>query len=631
MVGFVNAGALAVLGTRPGFSVRAFAHLFDFALTLSVGVLFACFVFGVQSAFRRTRYPKLGFFLVHAAATWLLAETILARNFARQAHAVWDGDYHVWLRIGLSAGATLGVPLGFAIATWVGTRKYLRLVLGLAALGTAIVNVCLYRDDYPETHALVAWIAALVFGPCISPLFQRKLANRWPVLLGLAAPFLFAVIHPPNSARLEIFRSPSAMGAWAYASTVWSLPRDENVVPGSLGAGFLPVSERVATPPSDLDARVPAPIVVLLTIDALRADVVIDPNNATRFPNFSSMKQEGAEFVLARSAASQTAVSLATLFSGRYFSELYWSKTGQGASRFDYPSQDETPRFPALLAAHGVQTYKACGLKFVANSFGVASGFAEEAIVVDNRRHAQADEVMGPLLQKLQKFSQAGTKPAFLYTHLMEPHAPYDRASKTGEPFERYLAEVELIDRQIGRVLRAMQSPGLRDRAYLIITSDHGEAFGEHGTDGHTKTIYEELVRVPLMIIGPGVRRQTIAEPVAHVDLGPTILDLFGLETPATFRGESLAPILFGSPSRLARPIFAEGRLRRAYYRGDIKVITDERRKTVEAFDLQKDPKELTNLAAHNDPRVKQALMELGHFFEQNSCNRTGYRPIYKP
>ena len=104
---------------------------------------------------------------------------------------------------------------------------------------------------------------------------------------------------------------------------------------------------------------------------------------------------------------------------------------------------------------------------------------------------------------------------------------------------ERYLAEIKVADAQIGALAKVL---ALRfgGRGYLIVTSDHGEAFGEHQTREHSKTIYEELVRVPLLIRGPGVAAGRIDERVGLIDLGPTILDLFGVHSAKLTRWQGM-------------------------------------------------------------------------------------------
>jgi arylsulfatase A-like enzyme len=213
----------------------------------------------------------------------------------------------------------------------------------------------------------------------------------------------------------------------------------------------------------------------------------------------------------------------------------------------------------------------------------------------------------------------------------MEPHAPYDRGRRDGTDYERYVSEIAVADAQIGRVQRLLDQrfPG---RGVLIVSADHGEAFGEHETREHTKTLYEELLRVPLLVRGAGVVRQEIHEHVGLVDLGPTILDLFDQPTPATFGGQSLVPLLMGRRAPLTRPLLAEGRLRRVLYTpDDVKVIVDERRKLVEVYDLARDPAESHNLWDDDRARADHALGLLDAWFAAHTARRPGYRTPYKP
>jgi arylsulfatase A-like enzyme len=285
-------------------------------------------------------------------------------------------------------------------------------------------------------------------------------------------------------------------------------------------------------------------------------------------------------------------------------------------------------RFPALLTARGVKTMDAVSINFLAADYGVVRGFAEEKIVTDGRRHAAGKAVIDPIVERLRR---AGPEPLFLYGHLTEPHAPYDRGRRDGTERERYLSEIAVADAQVARVWVVLRQR-FADRGVLIVSADHGEAFGEHATFQHTKTLYEELVRVPLLVRGPGVAPRAIAERVGLIDLGPTILDLFGVETPAALEGQSLVPLLEGGARPLDRPLVAEGRLRRAMYLGEgLKVIEDDRRKTVEVYDLQRDPGELDNLFDRDPARSDAAVATLRAFFAAHTSKRAGYRPVYKP
>jgi arylsulfatase A-like enzyme len=169
------------------------------------------------------------------------------------------------------------------------------------------------------------------------------------------------------------------------------------------------------------------------------------------------------------------------------------------------------------------------------------------------------------------------------------------------------------------------------ERWALFVSADHGEAFGEHQTYEHAKTLYGELLQVPLLARSPLFRPREIGDRVGLIDLGPTILDLFRIETPATFNGQSLVPFLAGENVELTRPLLAEGRLRQALTEPDgLKVIEDRRRKVVEVYDLASDPRETRNLFDDEPARSDAALAELRAFFAVHTRREAGYEPPYK-
>ena len=151
-------------------------------------------------------------------------------------------------------------------------------------------------------------------------------------------------------------------------------------------------------------------------------------------------------------------------------------------------------------------------------------------------------------------------------------------------------------DGAIGALWDEVEKLGIADRTALIVAADHGEAFGQHDTKYHTVTLYEELIRVPLFMRVPGAAPRRVTQPVSLLDLGPTILDMYGVSTPGSFFGQSLAPFLRGENPTLTRPIGAERIYTRALMLGSRKVIVDSEKGSREIYDLAKDPQETHNL-----------------------------------
>jgi hypothetical protein len=634
LLAIVNAVAIAVRVPLPpaGVALRVAHHAFDAAETLGVGLLLAAIVGGF-SAF--VRLPVWGFGLVYTAATAPVLYLAFRDQLYREASVAFDGRFLTPLFVAATIVTSFAVTAAHFAGALVARHPRIRFVPVVLAIAGLVVDHLHLSDDYFGIHGATAWIAVTCAGAAVAPLAERALVALFArrggrVALAFVIAFaLFGLVVPPsNAVRVQLFRQPVAVAPWALASVVWRAPAPRTPQPPPDSPWFRDRSADPPVPPTTPRPFAASPVVVLITIDATRAEAVDDPKNEALFPTLTDMKRHGAWFRHVTSPGSQTAVSLTTTFSGRSFSELVWAMSGKGASRFLYAAADPAPRFPALLDAAGVATSSFCPINFLAGTFGVARGFREEHVVVEGRRHATARQVIDPLIDRLR---HAGPEPLFVYAHLMEPHAPYDRGRRDGTDYERYVSEIAVADAQIGRVQRLLEQR-FAGRGVLIVSADHGEAFGEHETREHTKTLYEELLRVPLLVRGAGVVRQQIREHVGLVDLGPTILDLFGQPTPATFGGQSLLPILMGRRAELTRPLLAEGRLRRALYTPDgLKVIADERRKLVEVYDLARDPAESRNLWDEDPARADRALGLLDAWFAAHTVRKPGYRTPYKP
>src|SRR6185295_2326497 len=102
-----------------------------------------------------------------------------------------------------------------------------------------------------------------------------------------------------------------------------------------------------------------------------------------------------------------------------------------------------------------------------------------------------------------------------------------------------YDGEIRFTDDHVGRILDHLQGRGLEASTLVLMTSDHGEEFLEHGSWEHQKTLYEEVVRVPLMLRGPGVTARREPSPTTLLDVAPTILAWAGLPVPAQMQGRS--------------------------------------------------------------------------------------------
>ncbi len=619
-------------------STQALHAIFDVALFVAVGLL-GDLVLGALARVARAaapRRPGLVFYPLYGALGGLGVFELLERVFGRQSQALLDGRFATAIYVAFALAPVVALPLLHAIAVWLGHRRRLFVLGVLVGIGGLIQNQRVYRDDYFEGHVTAIWALVTVLGESLAPRLRRRLvrlrARPWALRslrVAVLASLVLTWITPPNRVRLALFASPGAASAWICALTFWELPGAEASPDPRLDEAWL--TERDPTPRAPqplLDPGRP-PVVVLVTIDATRADLVLDPERQKRLPTFTRLAREGVTFTQARSAGSQTAVSLTALFSGKHFSGMRWARFGGGKNDYEYAATDTTPRLTDLLREREIPTFKVISLPFLPNEFGVAPGFDEEIRAQVGRRHAPANDVVPPLLDRLR---EAKGKPLFAFVHMTEPHSPYDRGRIKRVPaLEAYFCEIEVADTYLGKIVRELESPDLAGRSLLIVSSDHGEAFGEHGTTLHTKTIYEELIRVPLFVWGAGVKPQQVDVPVSALDIGPTVLDAFAIPTPNRWVGESLAPFLRGGSATPTRPVMAEGRLRTAIILGHEKILIDRRRKIVEVYDLSRDPGELDNLYDADPARFAPALSALSAFSRAHDYAAPGYEQVYKP
>jgi choline-sulfatase len=337
--------------------------------------------------------------------------------------------------------------------------------------------------------------------------------------------------------------------------------------------------------------------VILITVDAFRADQPWSGRTEGSTPNLSRFASKSVVYTRAYSLANITTPSLCGMLSGRYPSELTRDTCVIGRCDLD------GSLVPTLQAA-GVRTLAAHGHAIFAGAIAPSIGFDEWKLVRGAAGRLQvegavtgsdqADLLIGLLDQKWPPGSKH-----FAWAHFVDPHDSYVK-HKDFPPSAKgdrglYDGEVAYTDAVIGRVLDHLQQSGLDERTAVIVTGDHGEAFGEHGVRRHGFSFFQEEIRVPLMVRIPGVVPREIKTPRSALDLAPTVLDLLGIRPPDRFEGVSLLRDLTGrSPAERAVIVdVPENTMRpgrRVVILGATKVIFEPG--NVSVFDLNADPGE---------------------------------------
>ncbi len=336
------------------------------------------------------------------------------------------------------------------------------------------------------------------------------------------------------------------------------------------------------------------PNLILISIDTLRPDHLgcygyERPTSAT----IDSLAQRGVVFDHAFAQASWTLPSHMSMFTSMY--PHTHQVEDQGASL-----AEGIATAAEALSESGYSTDGFVSWIFLSSRFGFDRGFDryDEIVpgrkIVDGRPKPFYPDVTTLVDSVLVNFVDAqptpGTEsPFYLFLHIFDPHIDYDPPLEYAQIFDpslestergsfqflqNYIAgrtaevpqlpdgaleqiralydgEIRHVDDQLSRLFGRLRAQGLLENTIVMLTSDHGEEFMEHGSiEGHQWTLYDEVLHVPLIICFPDGRGAgTRFDPIVQtIDVAPTLLDLAGIPSPETFEGRSLRPILDGKP-----------------------------------------------------------------------------------
>jgi tetratricopeptide (TPR) repeat protein len=259
-----------------------------------------------------------------------------------------------------------------------------------------------------------------------------------------------------------------------------------------------------------------------------------------------------------------------------------------------------------VLEAHtGIQQ----GFKFFDDSFNFHD------VKMEDRSGIQKDA--DSVLRSFQRWhQQKAPGKYFAFVHFYDAHTPYDPpaafAPKSRAPEDLYRGELQYVDSVIGKLADDLVASGEWNNTILIITGDHGEMFGEHKEVGHGYFVYQQALKVPLLVLLPGHSTQvTIDSTVQLVDLMPTILDLLHIASPPPVQGKSFAGMLQGKKSE-PRLAFSESLTATKYFgTAPLHSIQDGRFKFIESpkpelYDLNTDPLEMNNLVEQKKDLASQ-------------------------
>jgi arylsulfatase A-like enzyme len=523
--------------------------------------------------------------------------------------------------------AVVGGAAAFAIAPRIARRLvpprglaqaalFVLAVLG-ARVVIDVVNVRVLPRLYPAFHLglaaialLLSGAAGLALGALDGPRGKRKLLNGTVIRVTLAAVlFALGTARAPAAAKrlarldnarlIYLERSPLLAHVVELASVLHAPPPIEDA----------PLAEPVAAGHAvDFTGR----DILLISVDALRADHVGAYGYARKTtPNLDALAKDGVVFEAAYSPTPHTSYAVTSLMTGKYMRPLVLQGLGE-----------DSETFAAHLRRYGYRTaafYPPAVFFIDAERFG---GFRDRALDFEYRRIEFAPALDRARAVKAYLDKQAGDRRVFLWVHLFEPHEPYEAHPE--HPFgdrdvDRYDSEIAAADEGIGALVAQVRAA--RPSTLVIVTADHGEEFSEHGGRYHGTTVYEEQVRVPLVVNAPGLLpAHRVSAPVQLVDLLPTVLEGLRVPRPARVRGADLGPWLVGqtppapasSPgSKLPGFAFSETDTQTLLARGNLRLVCARKVGACALYDVERDPGQTTDVSASKPSELAAMRAEL--------------------
>jgi hypothetical protein len=381
------------------------------------------------------------------------------------------------------------------------------------------------RRWYPSLHTVLAVLTLSALAACLRPLSPRRAV----ALLLLCTLSATALLRISSNLRFVAFEQAPLTGALLDGLTRL-LPAPETNANARVMIADGPELPQLG----DAD-------IILITVDALRADRPLP-------------RIEGVHFTRAYAQAPSTAFSISSLLTGTPPDQI-----------------SHSPTLAQTLRARGWLTWAfyPAGLFFDGRRRLEPLARTRFGFEWTDTRTLPAEALTDAVLERINHLE--GEPRLFLWVHYFDAHEPYRGG--------RYDDAVAVVDREIARLLQGLK---LRRPVIVCLTADHGEELGDHGGAYHNSSVYDEQVRVPLVIAAPGISPREIRDPVELLDVAPLLASLAGVG-PAR-------PLPSGHDAH------SQVDTRRMLVRGRWKLIHDLRRDYDELYDLEADPRERKNL-----------------------------------
>jgi arylsulfatase A-like enzyme len=489
-----------------------------------------------------------------------------------------------------------GLALVGAAVAWVAAQRVrawksasspaFAIMLAAAIVVAIAANVFVLPRLYPAFHLALA-LLALSAGAWLGEIVARLISPRW---MGAAAAVLIAAcvagswLSSRDLARWDNVRlvyhtrAPSLTYAVRLAALLGG-PSRQSTQPLAV-----PVSPR-SSDRQWVDWR--GRDLLLITIDALRADHVgAYGYERPTTPSIDMLAKDGVVFDRAYCAMPHTSYSITSLMTGKYIRPLVLQ--GAGA---------DSDTFAGLMRLYGYRTAAFYPPSLFVVDHGVLMWAEDKGLDFEYRKveYATADHRVTQVQRYLD--TVAGDHKLLLWVHLFEPHEPYERHADHdfGErDVDRYDAEIATADQAVGRLVALVREK--RPGTVVVLAADHGEEFGDHGGYYHGTTVFEEQVRVPLVVNAAGLVPRKVEQPVQLIDVLPTVLNALGVPRTPRLRGNDLGGWLMGQ-GRGEGEAFVESYDQVLLAQGPWRLVCERKVDACSLYDLRSDAGQGRDLA----------------------------------
>ncbi|MCA9603351.1 MAG: sulfatase-like hydrolase/transferase, partial [Myxococcales bacterium] len=514
------------------------------------------------------------------------------------------GLYEFVAGVLVAAGASVAAVIGLRIAT-LPSRAGLRAVAALALGGSfalSKIDQWVLPNLYIYLHSLLtvaAWALAAGSVALLSLGFPEARSLKPPgirvggaVLLAATALFVAHLASLPHHANARVAlvdaRASNSQSLMRALEPLFRSGKEDEATRRAAAEARAAREERQAVLARGADLPTwEGAHVLLITVDALRADHIGNYGYARpTSPNLDAFAKTSVVFERAYAQAPHSSYSLSSLMTSEYLHDT-----------LDLGRPPPTETLATALASAGYHTATFFPLGIFHTEGERLKRYRDNAFGFDRHDHRDlaAEPLTDAALAEADRVVADGEPPSFTWVHYFDVHEPY-RATHFGtDNMARYDSEILHADKEIRRLIDGFDQRMQRD-VVVVISADHGEEFREHGGVYHGSSLYEEQVRIPLLIRAPDLPPRRIGGQVEAVDIAPTILGMTHAKIPASMRGDDLRAVMLGRLPDMG-PAFSSVLKMRMGVRWPLKIIADLRFGFFELYDLEKDPGERTNLA----------------------------------